>query len=120
MLQLREVVGKKLGLKTANGRQGTLMEIEQFNGQIGDRIALFEVWDRNSNQIVTGQRDKHLDFVLVFKLESEEEKHHLQLITAVQTNNRLGRIYLCLIKPVHRVLMPMIMKRLCHRLQKGC
>ena len=120
MLQFRELIGKKLGLKTANGRKGTLIEIEQFKGQIGDRIALFEVWNRNANEIVTGQRDKHLDFVLVFKLENNEEKHNLQLITAVQINSRLGRIYLWAIKPIHMLLMPMIMRRLCHRLKNGC
>ena len=120
MLQFRELIGKKLGLKTANGRKGTLIEIEQFKGQIGDRIALFEVWNRNANEIVTGQRDKHLDFVLVFKLENNEEEHNLQLITAVQINSRLGRIYLWAIKPIHMLLMPMIMRRLCHRLENGC
>ncbi len=60
------------------------MEIEQFQGQVGDRIARFEVWNRNANEIVTGQSDKHLDFVLVFKLENNEKQHTLQLITAVQ------------------------------------
>jgi hypothetical protein len=120
MLQFRELIGKKLGLKTANGRKGTLIEIEHFSGQIGDRIALFEVWNRDTNEIVTGQRDKHLDFVLVFKLENNGEEHNLQLITSVQVNSSLGRIYLWAVKPIHTMLMPVIMRRLCNRLKNGC
>jgi hypothetical protein len=64
LLWIREVIGKRLGLKTAKGKTATLGEIERFKGQIGDSIALFHVWDRQANAIVTGQRDKHLDFVL--------------------------------------------------------
>ena len=120
MLQFREFVGKKIGLKTANGRKGTLLEIEQFTGQIGDRIALFEVWNRNSNEIVTGQHDKHLDFVLVFKVENNGEEHTLQLLTIVQINSSLGRMYLWAVKPIHSMLMPVIMRRLCNRLKNGC
>jgi hypothetical protein len=116
MLALREFIGKRLGLKTANGRNATLLEIQQFTGQVGDRIALFEVWDRNEKEIVTGQRDKHLDFVLSFRLESREKQHTLQLLTAVQLNSRLGKVYLFLVMPMHKLLMPILIKRLCNRL----
>jgi hypothetical protein len=44
----------------------------------------------------------------------------LELTTAVQINSGLGRIYLWAVKPIHRVLMPILLKRLCHRLSKGC
>jgi hypothetical protein len=117
MIQLREFAAKKLGLKTASGRKGTAIEIEQFTGNIGDKIALFEVWNRDANEIVTGQRDKHLDFVLVFKLESNKEVHNLELFTAVQVNSSLGRLYLWAVKPIHKLLMPVILQRLCHRLE---
>ena len=120
LLWIREVIGKRLGLKTAKGKTATLGEIERFKGQIGDSIALFHVWDRQANAIVTGQRDKHLDFVLVFTLTNQGRQHTLELTTAVQIKSGLGRIYLWAVKPIHWVLMPILLKRLCHRLSKGC
>ncbi len=120
MLLFRESIARRLGLKTANGKKGTLMEIEQFKGQVGDRIALFEVWSRTEKEIVTGQRDKHLDFVLSFRLENKEKQHTLKLLTAVQFNSRLGRMYFFVINPIHKLLMPQLVKRLSHRLAHGC
>jgi hypothetical protein len=120
MLMFREAIGRQLGLKTANDKEGTLKEIELFSGQEGDKIALFEVWKRTEKEILTGQRDKHLDFVLSFHLENKDKGYTLQLLTAVQLNSRLGKVYFFTVKPIHKLLMPILVKRLCKRLAKGC
>jgi hypothetical protein len=120
MLAFREVVGKQLGLKTAKGKKETLKEIELFTGQVGDKIALFEVWSRSEKEILTGQRDKHLDFVLSFRLDNIDENYTLHLITAVQLKSRLGRIYFYLVKPIHKLLMPILVKRLSGQLTSSC
>jgi hypothetical protein len=120
MLVFREAVGKRLGLKTAKGKKETLKEIELFTGQVGDKIALFEVWSRSEKEILTGQRDKHLDFVLSFHLDKIDERYTLHLITAVQLNSRLGRIYFYLVKPIHKLLMPILAKRLSGQLASSC
>jgi hypothetical protein len=120
MLVFREAIARRIGLKTANGKRDTLMEIEQFTGQAGDRIGLFEVWNRTEAEIITGQRDKHLDFVLSFHLDNKENQYTLKLLTAVQFNSRLGKVYFFVVKPIHKLLMPALIKRLCHRLAFGC
>jgi hypothetical protein len=120
MLAFREFVGKRIGLKTAGGKHATLIEIETFKGEVGEKIALFEVWDRNEEEILTGQHDKHLDFILSFLLKSKEHQHTLTLLTAVQFNNKSGRIYFKLTKPLHKLLMPVLMKNLSRRLAQGC
>lgn len=100
--------------------KNTLAEIEQFEGRIGEKIALFEVWDRNETEIVTGQRDKHLDFVLAFKLEKHEHEYTLLLTTVVQINSILGKIYFWIVKPIHKLIMPILTQRLCQRLKNSC
>jgi hypothetical protein len=120
MLMLREAIGRQLGLKTAKDKEGTIKEIELFNGQVGDKIALFEVWNRTEKEILTGQRDKHLDFVLSFHLENIDTEYTLKLLTAVQLNSRLGKVYFFMVKPIHKLLMPILVKRLCNRLAHGC
>ncbi len=43
LLAGREVLARLVGLKTAQGRRQVEREIRRFRGQVGDRIALFEV-----------------------------------------------------------------------------
>jgi hypothetical protein len=116
MLGVREAVARRIGLKTAHGKEAVAHQVEAFSGNVGETIALFEVWQRSETEIVTGQRDKHLDFALSFYLHRNGDEHHLKLITAVQLHNMLGRIYFALVKPVHRQIMPLIVKRIGARL----
>jgi hypothetical protein len=120
MLMAREAIGRQLGLKTAKDKKGTLKEIELFNGQVGDKIALFEVWKKTEKEILTGKRDKHLDFVLSFHLENIDTEYTLKLLTAVQLNSRLGKVYFFMVKPIHKLLMPILVKRLCNQLAHRC
>ncbi len=116
LMAVREFIAARIGLKTAGGKKLVLEEIQAFRGQAGEKIALFEVWSRNSTEIVTGQRDKHLDFALSFYIETGKDKHVIKLITAVQINSFLGKVYMFMVKPVHQLLMPAVLKRLCKRL----
>ena len=80
---------------------------------------MFEVWNRNENEIVTGQRDKHLDFSLSFYVDNRTEHQVVQLVTVVQINNTLGKVYFFIVKPIHRLLMPGAVRRLCKQLEKS-
>ena len=112
MLSFREFVAAKIGLKTANGRTAILKEIESFRGKPGEKIALFEVWRREENTVVTGQQDKHLDFALVFTVEQDRHTCLVSLTTAVQINSSLGKVYFFLVRPFHSLIMPVVVKRL--------
>lgn len=118
LLTIRELIAKQIGLKTSNGKQSVIKEINSFKGNIGEQIALFEVWNRTEKEILTGQQDKHLDFALSFYLNKHKEKYELKLITIVQINNTFGKIYFFLIKPFHKLIMPLIVKRIKNRLIK--
>jgi hypothetical protein len=117
-LWFREKVAGFIGLKTASGSAGVLKEIAAFNGNIGEKIALMEVWDKSEIEILTGQLDKHLDFALSFYLNKQNNHYELKLTTAVRIHNQLGKIYFALVKPVHKLIMPQILKRQQERLVK--
>jgi hypothetical protein len=120
LLSIREFIAKQIGLKTANGKKNVTAEIQSFQGCIGEKIGLFEVWCRNENEIVTGQRDKHLDFGLSFYIENDNEKHIIKLTTIVKINSFLGKVYFFLVKPIHKLLMPTVTKRLSNKLKNSC
>ena len=114
LLNIRETIAKYFGLKTAQKTSQEEREKirENFEANIGDKIAIFEVLQKNDTELLTGQKDKHLDFKLSFIRYEEDDFIVLKLITSVKIHNTLGRIYFSIIKPIHRFYMRRILKRM--------
>lgn len=70
-------------------------------------IGIFPVVSRSPNAIVLGLDDRHLDFrVLVEVRDLGLGLQEVTASTAVRTHNVLGRIYLAIVKPFHRIIVP--------------
>ncbi|MCG8577970.1 MAG: DUF2867 domain-containing protein [Flavobacteriales bacterium] len=120
MLLFRESVARFIGLKTApkTSEEEREKKINEFQGDVGDSIAIFEVLDRNETELLTGQKDKHLDFLFSFISYQKENNHIIELATTVVIHNFLGRVYFFFVRPVHRIYMKRIMKRMVKELLK--
>jgi len=71
----------------------------------------FAVIEKNENEIVMGETDKHLDFrVSVF---IDRANSFIYLTTLVHFNNFLGRAYFFPVKPFHKIIVKSILKRKC-------
>lgn len=92
LLQLRDRLVAPLGLKTAGG-----------DGQAG-----FPVEYEDADEIVVGMDDRHLDFRITV-LKAGDIVH---IATWVRRNNRLGRAYLALVLPFHRLILRNAVKRI--------
>ncbi|MBG6128894.1 hypothetical protein IWQ47_000413 [Aquimarina sp. EL_43] len=114
LLLSREKIAKNLGLKTATKRTQVEREayLNEFEGNIGDSIALFDVLDKNDIELLTGQTDKHLDFKLSFISYEEGDDKIMELATTVKIHNTLGKIYFFLVKPFHRYFMKKIFMKM--------
>jgi Protein of unknown function (DUF2867) len=96
LLQVRNVLTAPFGLKP--GR----LEL----GGAQDRVGLFPLLRQSDGQIVLGLDDRHLDFRLL--VDVRDLGHGQQSVTAttvVKTHNRLGRAYLAVVLPFHRVIV---------------
>ena len=111
LMGTREVVAKIIGLKTSEGMD-VKKQIKEFKGEIGDSIALFHVLDKTEEEIMTGESDSHLDFRLSLFYRPKKEKHEIILATTVQYNNWVGKVYFFFVKPIHRLIMPVLLKRM--------
>ena len=114
LLHTREFIAKQLRLKTApkldeNKRKELL---HQFKGEIGEQVAIFKVLDKNENELLTGQKDSHLDFQLSFLVFENENDIRMELATTVIINNSIGRIYFAIIKPIHKFYLKVILRRM--------
>ncbi|BDS13120.1 DUF2867 domain-containing protein [Aureispira anguillae] len=114
LLHTREFIAKRLKLKTApeSDKKSRMEKLHAFQGNIGERVAIFEVLDKTEIELLTGQKDTHLDFKLSFISYKTNGITYLELATTVILNNRLGKAYFFIVKPFHKFYLKIILKRM--------
>src|SRR5262245_29844870 len=102
LIAVRDTLVAGFGLKTAKH----LASLNAENG--ARRLSIFKIYSTSPTEVVLGEDDKHLDFrlsVLCSGQSSPAAKRHLTLSTVVHCHNRLGRLYILLIAPFHRLVV---------------
>ena len=61
--------------------------------------------------MVAGFNDRHLDFRVVVDVASAGARQNVTATTLVRTHNRLGRTYLAIILPFHRLILRAMMRQ---------
>lgn len=109
LLKVRDLLVAPFGVKTTTRLQASGTSIP------GQRIGIFRIYDTNSTEIILGEDDRHLDFrlsILFRPVEgSAENAAQLVLSTVVICHNTLGRAYIALIAPFHRLVIRASMRR---------
>lgn len=117
LMYLREAIAGLIGLKTGKGID-VRAQLRDFTGTVGESIALFHVMGRSEEEILTGENDSHLDFRLSFFARPLAEGTELILATTVQYNGWLGKAYFLPVGPIHRLIVPIILKRMARYLER--
>lgn len=94
LTRLRNILVKPFGLKTSG--EGAPAP----HGMIG----LFPVLSETPERLIAGFDDYHLDFRVVVDVAGDAADRRVTLTTLVRTNNLLGRAYLALIVPFHKLV----------------
>jgi hypothetical protein len=102
LLALRDLLVAPFGLKTAATARRTST----------NRIGMFPVLSETPRRIVAGLNDGHLDFRLVVDVIGSGPGRRVTATTVVLTHNRLGRIYLAIILPFHRLIVRSMLRRI--------
>ena len=112
LMDLRNFVGKTVfGLKDL-GRLDTLGEVSASNQtREGARIGVFTLLHLTDKEVLLGDSDKHLTVVLSTMKETQELQEVITVTTVVHVHNALGRIYMLFVVPVHRIIVPTLLKR---------
>jgi hypothetical protein len=109
LTNVRDAIVACFGLKTAR-RLANLPDEEAGR----DRIAFFKVYSRSETEIVLGEDDRHLNFrlsVLRSPDSSPPPGGQLTVSTVVHCHNRLGRAYIWVIAPFHRLIVKASLRR---------
>ncbi|UWU76902.1 DUF2867 domain-containing protein [Bradyrhizobium huanghuaihaiense] len=102
LLRLRNILVTPFGLKTSG--EGAPAP----HGLIG----LFPVVSETPERLVAGFNDSHLDFRLVVDVAGDAASRQVTSTTLVRTHNLLGRTYLTLIMPFHKIVVRGMMGRI--------
>lgn len=105
LMRVRDAMVAGFGLKTA--RQLATLAPTDSAGQ-ASRVGIFRIYSNNTNEIILGEDDKHLDFrlsVLCSGGPGLQSGRRLTLSTVVKCHNLPGRAYIALIAPFHRIVV---------------
>ncbi len=101
LLSLRNFLVAPLGLKTSGATPATPR----------DMVGIFPVVSETPERLVAGFNDRHLDFRVVVDVTPPDGIRQVTATTLVKTHNRLGRAYLAIIMPFHRLIVPALLRQ---------
>jgi hypothetical protein len=101
LLSLRNFLVTPLGLKTSGA------------GLVPprDMIGIFPVVSETPGRLIAGFNDRHLDFRVVVDVTPAGGVRQVTATTLVKTHNWLGRTYLAIIMPFHRLIVPALLRQ---------
>ena len=101
LLALRNALVAPFGLKTSGAGEKAAKDI----------IGIFPVVSETPDRLVAGFDDSHLDFRVIVDVRSHDDGQQVTATTLVRTNNWLGRFYLMVILPFHRLVVRALLKQ---------
>src|SRR5207245_3247814 len=100
-LEPAQLIVAPLGLKTSGAGEPAT----------GGMIGIFPVVSETPERLVAGFNDNHLDFRVVVDVATVGAGQQVTATTLVRTHNWLGRTYLAVILPFHRLIVSSMLRR---------
>lgn len=109
LMSIRNKIAKVVGLQGGGYKIDT--HLSDYY-PIGSKAVYFTVIDRNENEIVMAENDKHLHFRVSVMTNQQGHNVIIHLTTIVKFNNALGRLYFLPVKPFHKMICRSLLNRL--------
>ncbi len=101
LVKLRNILVTPFGLKTSGANPTAPREM----------IGIFPILSETPDRLIAGFNDHHLDFRVVVDIATSGTARNVTLTTLVLTHNWLGRTYLAIIMPFHRLIAPALLRQ---------
>ena len=109
LMAIRNGVVRHLGLKSASGLRGDEPHKPPASYQPGDRVGIFILAQVTPCEAVVFDDDKHLKVQLSLFKHTVNDRPMVSLSTVVHIHNRLGRAYMSVVGPVHKLIVPLML-----------
>lgn len=111
MMHIRNKIGACFGLKNLGLMDAIERDKPACAYRVGDRIGIFALLSISEHEVVLGDADQHLD-VKVSVLKLQDATHpSIAISTVVHVHNALGRMYMALVAPAHKIIAPAMLAR---------
>lgn len=124
MLDFRNRVTRRFGLKAPRGASAAERAaiLRDLKVAPGESVGLFRIFDRAEREVLAGEDDRHLDFRVGMILEPVPAgggPRGLTVATAVRMHNRFGRFYFAVVRPFHRLIVPVMLRAMIRDLERS-
>jgi hypothetical protein len=82
--------------------------------RVGDRVGIFVIHALSEAEVILADSDKHLDARVSVCKTGAIGQPSVAITTVVHVHNLLGRLYVSVVVPIHRVIVPAMLRRLGH------
>ena len=107
LMALRNAIVRPLGLIAT---RFTLEHAAFAANGSGERIGIFPVLAATQEEILLGLDDRHLDFRVSVRILDGGGEHLGVVTTLVRFHGMLGRAYFVPVRPVHRLIVPAMLR----------
>lgn len=108
LFHLRNRIASLFGLRTSGD---PTPERSANPPGLEDRVGLFTVMGVADDELVLGEDDRHLDFRVSVLRQDGPGRPGVTVTTLVHFHNLLGQAYFAAVKPFHRLIVPVMMRR---------
>ncbi len=110
LMTIRNGVVGVFGLKNL-GSLGAIDRTKPASAyRVGDRVGIFVIHSLSDQEAIFGDSDKHLNAKISIRKTDADDHSSVAITTVVHIHNTLGRMYLFFVVPVHRRIVPAMLR----------
>jgi len=114
LMAMRNQAVRLVGLKHVGNLSTAVNRKPAKEYKLGDRVGIFSIQHLQDDEVVVFDDDKHLHVQLSVVKHVVEGKPKVSLSTVVHIHNRLGRVYMAVVGPVHSFIVPRMLAQVAH------
>jgi len=114
LMAMRNQAVRLVGLKHLGNLSTAVHNKPTSDYRVGDRVGIFSLKHLQSDEVILFDDDKHLLVRLSLLKHTVNGKPVVSLSTVVHTHNRLGRLYMAIVGPVHGFIVPRMLAQVVH------
>jgi Protein of unknown function (DUF2867) len=112
LMRARNRIVGVFGLKDLGSLGGIDKRKATADYTVGDRVGIFTIHSLSDNEVIFADSDKHLDAKISVCKTGAGQQCCVAISTVVHIHNALGRVYMFFVVPVHRIIVPAMLKRI--------
>ncbi|MCJ8311601.1 MAG: DUF2867 domain-containing protein [Saccharospirillaceae bacterium] len=129
LMRFRNSIVSKLGLKDLGALSDVKDNKTDKQYKVGDQLGIFSIYALSDQEIILEDSDRHLTVKVSFFLcaasttepaadqsagqsTGQENNTLLYTTTVVHVKNWFGKLYMFFVKPVHKIIVPTVLKKL--------